>query len=102
MTIKTETERQQFRGVVCLHCQSPIPVPAVVGTTGIAFHDGGESSHRNSQVFNLRCPVCHKEKPYWTQEIVNFDGTPEPTHLIARPASMRFFEQVGLAKAAKV
>ena len=97
-----ETERQQFRGVVCLHCKSPIPVPAVVGHTGADLQDGAESSERNSKVFNLRCPACHKEKPYWTQEIVNFEGTPELTIPSTGPARVNSFRQDGMAKAAKV
>jgi hypothetical protein len=96
-----ETERQQFRAVVCLHCKAAIPVPAVVGHTGGALHDGDESSQGNSQVFSVRCPVCHKEKPYWTREIVNFDGTPGHTVPPAGPASVRTFRQGEIGKAAK-
>ena len=65
MTI--ETERPIFRGVVCLHCKEPVPVPAIVGSLQAASSDETESSQRKSQVFNLRCPYCHKEKPYRTQ-----------------------------------
>jgi hypothetical protein len=96
-----ETERQQFRGVVCLHCKAPIAVPAVVGSTGVGLRDGAESSQGNSQVFNLRCPACHKEKPYWTREIVNFDGNPGHTVPPVQPASVRTFRQVEIGKAAK-
>jgi hypothetical protein len=101
MTIE-ETDRQQFRGVVCLHCKAPIPVPAVVGSTGVALREGAESSQGNSQVFNVRCPACHKEKPYWTREIVNFEGTPQLTVPFARPASVRTPRQGEIGKAAKV
>jgi hypothetical protein len=100
MTI--ETERQQFKGVVCLHCKAPIPVPSVVGKTRGTLRDGAESSQENSQVFNLRCPACHKEKPYWTREIVNFEGTPDLMIPLAQPVSAHLFrlgEQVKAAKA---
>src|ERR1700688_2218680 len=96
-----ETERQQFRGVACLHCKSPIPIPSVVGSTRVTLRDGAESSEENSQVFNLRCPTCHKEKPYWTREIVNFEGTPELTIPPAQPVSAHFFRQGEQAKTAK-
>jgi hypothetical protein len=96
-----ETERQQFQGVVCLHCKAPIPVPAVVGQTGSSLRDGVESSQGNSQVFNVRCPVCHKEKPYWRQEIVTFDGTPEHKIQTVGAASMGAFRQDQMGKAAK-
>jgi hypothetical protein len=96
-----ETERQQFRGVVCLHCNAPIPVPAVVGHTGGTLRDGVEFSQGNSQVFNVRCPVCHKEKPYWTQEIVTFEGIPKTAALPVQPGSVRSFRQGEMGKAAK-
>jgi hypothetical protein len=100
MTIE-ETDRQQFQGVVCLHCKAPIPVPAVVGHTGVAPHEGAESSLGNSQVFNVRCSACHKEKPYWTREIVTFEGTPEIAVFPVRAASVRSFRQGEIGKAAK-
>jgi uncharacterized membrane protein len=99
--MNTQTEQHIFRGVVCLHCKAPIPVPAVVGHTGEDLHDGAEFPQRNSQVFNLRCSVCHKEKPYWTQEIVNFERTPEMTIFSDRPVSVQSFRQTEVAKAAK-
>src|SRR5712671_4081838 len=54
MTIE-ETERQQYRGVVCLHCKAPIPVPSVVGLTRVAPAEDAETPLANSQVFNVRC-----------------------------------------------
>jgi hypothetical protein len=75
MTI--ETERLTFRGVVCLHCTAPIHVPPIVGGADAATDEGSELSQRKSKVFNIRCPVCHKEKPYRTSEIVEFRETPE-------------------------
>jgi len=100
MTIE-ETERQQYRGVVCLHCKAPIPVPSVVGLTRVAPAEDGETPLANSQVFNVRCPACHKEKPYWTMEIVNFVGTPDSAIFPVRPASVRSFRQGEIGKAAK-
>jgi hypothetical protein len=99
MTI--ETERPTFRGVVCLHCKAPIPVPAIVGNSQASASDGTESSQRNSQVFNLRCPYCHKEKPYRTREIVDFEGTPETGMTPERVAPVRWYPQDGMARAAK-
>jgi len=96
MTLQTES--QHFRGVVCLHCQAPIPVPAIVGRHESAGH---EAWHENCCVFNLRCPSCHKEKPYQTREIVEFEGTPDVITPQARPTYMRSFQNSGIAKAAK-
>src|ERR1700692_2571536 len=98
MTI--ETERPTFRGVVCLHCKAHIPVPAIVGNVQAAS-DGTESFQRKSQVFNLRCPSCHKEKPYRTKEIVDFEGIPETTLPFERAATVRWYSQDALTRAAK-
>ena len=95
MTI--ETERPTFRGVVCLHCKAPIPVPAIVDSLQASE---GDSAPRKSQVFNVRCPECHKEKPYRTREIVDFEGTPETADRPEPPAPIRWFPG-GLTKAAK-
>ena len=95
-----ETERPTFRGVVCLHCKASIPVPAIVGNVHAA-NDGSEPSQRKSQVFNLRCPSCHKEKPYRTREIVAFEGIPETAMFHEPPTPVRWFPQDGLARVAK-
>lgn len=99
MTI--ETAHPTFRGVVCLHCKALIPVPAIVGSLQEAESDGTESSQRKSQVFNLRCPSCHKEKPYRTREIFDFEGTPQTAGSPERPALASWYPQDGIARAAK-
>jgi hypothetical protein len=98
MTI--ETERPTFRGVVCLHCKAPVPVPAIVGSLQAASEDA-ESSQRKSQVFNLRCPSCHKEKPYRTREIVDFEGTAETAMSLEHPVPVRWYPQDGMTRVAK-
>lgn len=95
MTI--ETERPTFRAVVCLHCKAPIPVPGIVDS----LSDGNGVSQKKSQVFNLRCPSCHKEKPYRTREIVDFEGTPEAALAPERPAPVPWYPPDGLSRAAK-
>lgn len=96
----TETAPQTFRGVVCLHCKAAIPVPSIVGNAETSS-EGNEASSRKSQVFNLRCPVCHKEKPYRTKEIVDFEGTPQTIPTPDVPAPMRWYGQDGMTRAAK-
>ncbi len=95
MTITTE--RPTFRGVVCLHCKAPVPVPAIVDS----LQPETDSSQRKSQVFNLRCPCCHKEKPYRTREIVDFEGKPETASFPEASAPVSWYPQGGFAKAAK-
>jgi hypothetical protein len=99
MTI--ETVNQTFRGVVCLHCQAPIPVPAIVSSLQESSSDAAGAAPRKSQVFNIRCPQCHKEKPYRTREIVEFEGTPESIKVPERPAPVRWYPAEGLTRAAK-
>jgi len=99
MTI--QTEHSTFRGVICLHCKASIPVPAIVYNRSDDANEGAEWSLRKSQVFNLRCPCCHKEKPYRTREILDLEGTPEASIApeTARPG--RWYPQDGMARAAK-
>jgi hypothetical protein len=99
MTI--ETEHQTFRGVVCLHCKAPIPVPAIVSSFQESSSDAAGSAPRKSQVFNIRCPQCHKEKPYRTREILEFEGTPESIQVPERPNPVRWYSHDGLTRAAK-
>ena len=92
----TDTENQTFRGVVCLHCQAAIPVPPIVGG-----FQSSEDGQRRSQVFNLRCPACHKEKPYRTKEIVDFEGTPQAISPLDSSAPLKWYPQDRLTRAAK-
>ena len=99
MTI--ETEHSTFRGVVCLHCKAPIPVPAIVSSLQASASEEIGSSPRKSQVFNVRCPSCHKEKPYRMREIVDFEGSAEKALFPERPAPVRWYPQDGMTRAAK-
>jgi len=96
-----QMERQSFLGVVCLHCKAPIPVPAIVQEFQMTPLQEAGASRNKSAVFNLRCSLCHKEKPYRTSEIVNFEGTPEPVAPFAQPATMRSFPLGGMTRIAK-
>jgi hypothetical protein len=96
-----ETERQSFRGVICLHCKAPIPVPAIVRDAQPASTQQAGPWSESRAVFNLRCHVCHKEKPYQMSEIVNFEGTPGPVAPFAQPATTRFFPLGGMTRTAK-
>jgi hypothetical protein len=96
-----QKELHEFLGVACLHCGTPIPVPAIVRNVESALRAGRASSAENSAVFNVRCPVCHKEKPYRTREIVNFEGTPQTMLPFAQPGSVRLSQQGEMVKTAK-
>jgi hypothetical protein len=96
-----ESERPTFRGVLCLHCQEPIPVPAIVRKLQ-ADTEQSEVGRAKSQVFNLRCPSCHKEKPYRLSEIMEFEGSVEPGVVPGRSTPLRWAPQQNLVRAAKV
>jgi len=99
MTI--ETEHPTFRGVKCLHCKEPVPVPAIVWSLRLATSEVTDPRTEKSQVFNVRCPACHKEKPYQTSEILEFEGSPDQIVRPANPTSVRWYPQNGMARAAK-
>jgi RNase P subunit RPR2 len=84
-----DTERQSFRGVVCLHCKQPIPISALV--TGIEAELRADETtpprHQKCQVFHLRCAACGKEKPYKIGEILEFETAPATGTPRAEPAS---------------
>jgi hypothetical protein len=99
-----QAELKQYRGVVCLHCKTPIPIPAVVGAreSAVRGEDGAAIlSQASSRVFTLRCHVCHKEKPYRTREIVDFEGSPEMQMPVPSPAYVRLPLSSDRAKTAK-
>jgi hypothetical protein len=99
MTI--ETERPTFRGVTCLHCKEPVPVPAIVWNLKLPTTEGADPRTGKSQVFNVRCPSCHKEKPYRVSEILDFEGSPDRVVRPASPTPVRWYPQDGLARSAK-
>ena len=65
--MSSETVQQSYRGVRCLSCRQPIPLPAIL------THSAHEHSTR---VFSLRCRACEREKPYRASEIMDFEGAP--------------------------
>jgi hypothetical protein len=73
-------ESKHFRGVVCVRCRQPIPVPSVVGRKGTSTANVGQNSPQemNSRVFTLRCRACQSEHPYTTTQIVDCDDGPGP------------------------
>jgi hypothetical protein len=70
----THDTKQSYRGVLCICCTQPIPVPAFVV---IAKPESNEEQQR-VRVFSVRCRVCEKERPYRSTDIVEFEGTPRP------------------------
>jgi hypothetical protein len=64
--------KQSYRGVLCVSCRQPIPVPAIV----VTMEAESNEEEQHVRVFNLRCRACEKEQPYRSTDIVDFDGMP--------------------------
>ena len=73
-----ETVQQSYRGVRCLSCRQPIPLPAILTKMDSTF-SGNESPAAHelpTRVFSLRCRACEREKPYRASDILDFEGAP--------------------------
>ena len=83
-----EAVKQSYRGVMCMSCRQPIPLPAIV--TRIEVLPDATGREPRGHVFSLRCRSCNREKPYRSCDIVEFDGAPRP-----RPSFARQPQRVG-------
>ena len=84
-----EQVQQSFRGVLCLHCKSPIPISPLVASIEAErpVNEATPGRHQKCQVFHLRCAACGKEKPYKIDEILEFEGARITESPRAEPAS---------------
>lgn len=88
-----DVPKQSYRGVLCMACRQPIPLPAILITPG-ALSQGSEASQppeHTERVFSLRCRACSREKPYRSSDIMEFEGTPRPrvSHVPYTPSVRR-------------
>ena len=70
--------KQQYRGVLCIHCRQPIPLPTTVSRRA-AEHEGmesGEAQDHGPRVFTLRCRVCGEEGLYSESKFIDCEGAP--------------------------
>jgi hypothetical protein len=70
----TQDTKQSYRGVLCVCCTQPIPVPAFV----VIAESPADEEQQRVRVFSVRCRVCEKERPYRSTDIVEFEGAPRP------------------------
>jgi hypothetical protein len=70
--------KQQYRGVLCIHCGQPISLSPSAELKQIKFKKHGQSDMGNFSVFSitLRCRVCHGEGVYTHSDVIDLDGTP--------------------------
>ena len=73
-----ETFPQSYRGVRCLSCRQPIPLPAILFRMDSTLMDNapGSALEHPTRVFSLRCRACEREKPYRATDITDFEGAP--------------------------
>jgi hypothetical protein len=93
---------QSYRGVRCLSCRQPIPLPAVVANMELPTQTEASDAQKpkHNRVFSLRCRSCEREKPYRATDIIDFEGTPKPRVSRARKAHASEEHRRGLARAA--
>ncbi len=94
-----EKSVQRYRGVVCVDCEQPIPLPAIVAELEAKSRQSSDEAERSGRVYTLRCRVCDKEYLYQATEIRDFEGTPKPRQKrsVERAAAYRLHQ---LSKAA--
>ena len=70
--------KQQYRGVICIHCGQPIPLSPSAELKQIKFKKHGQSDMGDFSVFSitLRCRACHGEGIYTHSDVIDLDGTP--------------------------
>jgi len=70
--------KQQYRGVLCIHCRQPIPLPTNISRRA-AEAEGRESSEAQDhgpRVFTLRCRACGEEGLYTESKFIDCEGIP--------------------------
>ncbi len=70
--------KQQYRGVICIHCGQPIPLSPSAELKQIKFKEHRSSDTVDFSVFSitLRCRACHGEGVYTRSDVIDLDGTP--------------------------
>ena|ERR1700730_10524499 len=70
--------KKLYRGVLCLHCRQPIPLPSsVVRRITSREEESSSVDHDPGQrVFTLRCRVCQEEGLYIESKFIDCEGTP--------------------------
>jgi hypothetical protein len=97
-----EATKQQYRGVLCIHCRQPIPLSASLVRKEKELRDAesSEMSELTSRSFNLRCRACHEESRYTEAETVDCEGAPRMRASQSRRNSLLKPEPKGLSHAA--
>jgi hypothetical protein len=94
--------KQQYRGVLCIHCRQPIPLPTTVSRRTAANKDenSGDAHDAGPRVFTLRCRVCQEEGLYTESKFIDCEGTPRTRPSRGRKASPLLKDNGDLSRAA--
>jgi len=97
-----EITKQSYRGVLCMSCRQPIPLPEIVIRMEVhsEVKASEAASDQHDHVFSLRCRACSREKPYRSSDIVEFEGAPRPRPSILRHSQGIRAQSRGLSRAA--
>ena len=81
-----EATKQSYRGVRCLSCRQPIPLPAILLKMDSILQENevGADQEHPTRVFSLRCRACEREKPYDAADILDFEGVPRTRVSLSR------------------
>ena len=97
-----EASKEQYRGVLCIHCRQPIPLSAsqVRKEKEMRESEANEVAELRSSSFNLRCRACHGEATYTPGDTIDCDGTPRVRRTAPRRNPLLRSEAKSLSKAA--
>jgi hypothetical protein len=97
-----EADKQQYRGVLCIHCRQPIPLSASLARKEKELKESepNEMNELTSRSFNLRCRVCHGEALYTESDTIDCDGAPRVRKSPVRHRSMLKAEIKDLSRSA--
>jgi hypothetical protein len=99
-----EAVHQSYRGVRCLSCRQPIPLPAILVAMDSTWSGKGSNPvHEHpTRVFSLRCRACEREKPYRASDIMDFEGAPRTRTSRSQMAHPKGRNSGGESRSAKV
>jgi hypothetical protein len=91
-----DVPRQFYRGVLCMSCRQPIPLPPIVSS----LEGSSKDSETGQRAFSLRCRACGWETPYRSAEIVEVEGAPRTPPQYLRHLEGARRQQGSLSRAA--